>query len=163
MNKREGIIINAIGIILWIILFFTIVPNKLIVNNKIILIGFVYTIFILYVNIKLIGDKKFGNNNEASNLMAKLTDPNTDFDKPQTEKARAFVRRLANAWIAADESHRQGGLTDNTYELLRDDVQMVLLTYPSIQPFVNEFLGFYPTSRGLLGYAGEVLKEANPL
>ena len=101
--------------------------------------------------------------NEASNLMAKLTDPNTDFDKPQTEKARAFVRRLANAWIAADESHRQGVLTDNTYELLRDDVQMVLLTYPSIQPFVNEFLGFYPTSRGLLGYAGEVLKEANPL
>ena len=105
----------------------------------------------------------FMGNNEASNLMAKLTDPNTDFDKPQTEKARAFVRRLANAWIAADESHRQGFLTDNTYELLRDDVQMVLLTYPSIQPFVNEFLGFYPTSRGLLGYTGEVLKEANPL
>jgi len=105
----------------------------------------------------------FMGNNEASNLMAKLTDPNTDFDKPQTEQARAFVRRLANAWIAADESHRQGVLTDNTYELLRDDVQMVLLTYPSIQPFVNEFLGFYPTSRGLLGYAGEVLKEANPL
>ena len=105
----------------------------------------------------------FMGNNEASNLMAKLTDPNTDFDKPQTEKARAFVRRLANAWIAADESHRQGFLTDNTYELLRDDVQMVLLTYPSIQPFVSEFLGFYPNSRGLLGYTGEVLKEANPL
>jgi hypothetical protein len=105
----------------------------------------------------------FMGNNEASNLMAKLTDPDIDFDKPQTEKARAFVRRLANVWIAADESHRQGFLTDNTYKLLRDDVQMVLLTYPSIQSFFNEFLGFYPNSRGLLGYAGEVLKKENPL
>ena len=100
-------------------------------------------------------------NIEASNLMAKLTDPDADFDKPQIEKARAFVRRIANVWIAADESHRQGFLTDNTYELLRDDVQMVIMSYPSVQPFFNEFLEFYPNSRGLLGYAGEVLKEAN--
>ena len=100
-------------------------------------------------------------NIEASNLMAKLTDPDADFDKPQIEKARAFVRRIANVWIAADESHRQGFLTDNTYELLRDDVQMVIMSYPSAQPFFNEFLEFYPNSRGLLGYAGEVLKEAN--
>ena len=103
----------------------------------------------------------FMGNNEASNLMAQLTDPNTKFDKPQTEKARAFVRRLANVWIAADESHRQGFLTDNTYELLRDDVQMVLLTYPCIQSFFGEFLELYPNSRGLLGYAGEVLQKSN--
>ena len=103
----------------------------------------------------------FMGNNEASNLMAQLTDPNTKFDKPQTEKARAFVRRLANVWIAADESHRQGFLTDNTYELLRDDVQMVLLTYPCIQSFFGEFLELYPNSRGLLGYAGEELQKSN--
>ena len=100
-------------------------------------------------------------NIEASNLMAKLTDPDANFDKPQIEKARAFVRRIANVWIAADESHRQGFLTDNTYELLRDDVQMVIMSYPSVQPFFDEFLGFYPNSRGLLGYAAEVLQEAN--
>jgi len=103
----------------------------------------------------------FMGNDGASSLLARLTDPGADFDKPQTEKARALVRRLANAWIAADESHRQGFLTDNTYKLLRDDVQMVLLTYPSLQSFFSEFLSLYPNSRGLLGYAGEVLKNAN--
>ena len=100
-------------------------------------------------------------NIEASNIMAKLTDPDADFDKPQIEKARAFVLRIANVWIAADESHRQVFLTDNTYELLRDDVQMAIMPYPSFQPFFNEFLGFYPNSRGLLDYAGKVLKETN--
>jgi hypothetical protein len=65
MNIKESKIINIIGIILWIFIFFMIVPTNIIIDNPIILLGFVYTILILYLNIYFVGDKT---SNNASNL-----------------------------------------------------------------------------------------------
>lgn len=55
--------INIIAIILWIVLFFNLVPIKLITTYPLILVGFSYTILILVINIKLIGN--YGNQSSS--------------------------------------------------------------------------------------------------
>ena len=47
--------INVIGIIIWIPLFFILIPSRIIIKYPLTLIGYLYTIFILYVNYKLTG------------------------------------------------------------------------------------------------------------
>lgn len=47
--------INVIGIIIWIPLFFILIPSRIIIKYPLTLIGYLYTIFILYANYKLKG------------------------------------------------------------------------------------------------------------
>ena len=46
------------------------------------------------------------------------------------KKVRAFVRRMTNVWSAAENSYISGMLTEQTYQLLYDDVRNLLITYP---------------------------------
>ena len=48
--------INIIGIIIWIPLFFILIPTRIITKYPLTLIGYIYTIFILYINYKLKGN-----------------------------------------------------------------------------------------------------------
>ena len=48
--------INLIGILIWTIVYFTIVPFKIIKVYPIIVIGYLYTVFIIFINYKLVGD-----------------------------------------------------------------------------------------------------------
>lgn len=48
--------INIIGIIIWIPLFFILIPTRIIIKYPLTLIGYIYTIFILYINYKLKGN-----------------------------------------------------------------------------------------------------------
>ena len=54
MNKS---LINIVGVIVWIILFYNFVPISLIKKYPLILVGFVYVIFIILTNYLLIGDE----------------------------------------------------------------------------------------------------------
>ena len=47
--------INVIGIIIWIPLFFILIPSRIIIKYPLTLIGYLYTIFTLYANYKLKG------------------------------------------------------------------------------------------------------------
>lgn len=47
--------INTIGIIIWIPLFFVLIPTRIIKKYPLTLIGYIYTILILHINNKLIG------------------------------------------------------------------------------------------------------------
>ena len=58
MDASNLKIINLIGIILWIILFFSLVPFKVISNYPLILIAFFYVIFIILINYLLTGKEK---------------------------------------------------------------------------------------------------------
>jgi len=58
MDPSNINIINISGIILWIILFFCLVPFQLISKYPLILIGFVYVIFIILINYLLTGKEK---------------------------------------------------------------------------------------------------------
>ena len=55
---------NLIGILIWTLLYFTLVPFKIIKKYPIIIIGYFYTIFILFMNYKLVGDYNNIQNNE---------------------------------------------------------------------------------------------------
>lgn len=50
-------LINIVGVIVWIILFYNFVPISLIKKYPLILVGFVYVIFIILTNYLLIGDE----------------------------------------------------------------------------------------------------------
>lgn len=54
--------INLIGIFIWTILYFGLVPFKIIKEYPIIVIGYLYTVFIIFMNYTLVGDNK--NNDE---------------------------------------------------------------------------------------------------
>jgi len=48
--------INSIGIVIWIPLFFILIPFRIIKKYPLTLIGYIYTIIILYLNHRLIGN-----------------------------------------------------------------------------------------------------------
>lgn len=50
--------INLIGLIMWPILFFVLVPYKLILKNPLILVGLVYVLIVLYFNYKKLKSKR---------------------------------------------------------------------------------------------------------
>ena len=56
--------INTIGIAIWIPLFFILIPFRIIKKYPLTLIGFIYTIIILHLNNKLIGNVS-GKNNKS--------------------------------------------------------------------------------------------------
>ena len=72
--------INYIGIFIWIILYWFLIPIKIIRKYPIILVGYIYTIFILYSNILLTGkdDVDFNNmtdlNPENTITLTKIID-----------------------------------------------------------------------------------------
>ena len=53
--------LNIIGLVLWTLIFFLIVPLKLLKKYPLIIIGYLYTCFILIANYKLIGVENSGN------------------------------------------------------------------------------------------------------
>ena len=55
---------NLIGILIWTLLYFTLVPIKIIKKYPIIIIGYFYTVFILIMNYKLVGDYNNIQNNK---------------------------------------------------------------------------------------------------
>lgn len=112
-------------------------------------------------NFASINELQMGNS-AASDIMAKLVNIKSEFDKSEGEKARAFVRRMANVWIAAEASHSQGFLTDATYQIILEDVRMHLTAYPGMQIFWLETLDMYPSiTSGLLDYSRQVIREIN--
>lgn len=56
MTPTQSRNINWIGILIWVILYWILIPFNIIKRFPIILIGYVYTIFILLVNILLVGN-----------------------------------------------------------------------------------------------------------
>lgn len=56
--------INLIGILVWTLLYFVLIPSKIIKNYPIIVIGYLYTVFILFMNYKFVGENKDIQNNK---------------------------------------------------------------------------------------------------
>lgn len=56
MDSDKSKNVNLYGLIIWVVLFWILVPFRLVKRYPIILIGYFYTIFILAVNYFLIGD-----------------------------------------------------------------------------------------------------------
>ena len=64
MDPKNSKIINIVGILIWVVLYWILIPNKIIEKYPLVLIGFFYTIFILLINTFFIGSyyKKNGSN-----------------------------------------------------------------------------------------------------
>ncbi len=55
MKPEIGKKINLYGIFIWCVLFWVLVPLKVVKQNPFMILGFLYTIFILFVNYRFIG------------------------------------------------------------------------------------------------------------
>lgn len=60
--------INTIGIAIWIPLFFILIPFRIIKKYPLTLVGFMYTIIILYLNNKLIGSANINEQHNKSDF-----------------------------------------------------------------------------------------------
>ena len=58
MTPSQSRNINWIGILIWIVLYWVLIPTNIIKKYPLVLIGYIYTIIILYINIVLVGDFK---------------------------------------------------------------------------------------------------------
>ena len=65
MNPEVGRNINIYGIITWLFLFWILVPFHLIKKYPFIILGFLYTICILFINYKFVGNDIIKDNNEV--------------------------------------------------------------------------------------------------
>jgi len=74
-------LINIIGIIIWILLFFFLVPFKIIKKYPLIILGFFYTCFIIITNYILIG------NNNSENKTSDFTNNTMDIVNILNSKA----------------------------------------------------------------------------
>ena len=99
-------------------------------------------------------------NTEYADLMHELTNEDAEFIEADLEKVRAFVRRMANVWSAAENSYNNGMLTEATYQILYDDLRNFLITYPGSRATWRELLDIYPNlNSGFFGYSRELLNE----
>lgn len=97
---------------------------------------------------------------EYAELMYKMTNKDAEFNSSELEKVRAFLRRLTNAWSAAENSYNNGMLTEQTYQLLYDDVRNLLITYPGSRTAWRELLDLYPNlTSGFFAYTRELLDD----
>ena len=65
MNPKESKKINLYGLLIWLVLFWLLIPFKLVKQYPVILIGYAYTIFILIANYMLIGNDDVAGKNEV--------------------------------------------------------------------------------------------------
>lgn len=73
MEPKYSKKINIVGIILWLMLYWILIPNQIISKYPLVLIGFFYTIFILLLNTLFIGDytnKKTGSDFKEHDFMS---------------------------------------------------------------------------------------------
>jgi len=99
-------------------------------------------------------------NTEFAELMYNMTNEDAVFSESDLEKVRALVRRLTNAWSAAENSYNNGMLTEQTYQVLYDDVRNLLITYPGSRQAWQELLDLYPNlTSGFFAYSRELLNE----
>ena len=113
----------------------------------------------IWENFSAINELIMGNT-EFAQLMHNMTDEDAVFSDNDLEKVRALVRRLTNAWSAAENSYNSGMLTEQTYQLLYDDVRNLLITYPGSRQAWRELLDLYPNlTSGFFAYSRELLNE----
>jgi hypothetical protein len=113
----------------------------------------------IWENFSAINELIMGNT-EYAELMHKMTNEDAEFSEGDLEKVRAFVRRMTNVWSAAENSYISGMLTEQTYQLLYDDVRNLLITYPGSRKAWQELLDLYPNlTSGFFAYSRDLLNE----
>ncbi len=81
-------------------------------------------------------------NPELRSLVVKLTDKDyvLTIDPNELELSLAYARRLLNVWIAIEDAHHQGIVSDAIYSLAGKDVISVLNRRPGLIPLYKLML-----------------------
>ncbi|MDB3992534.1 hypothetical protein N9478_03455 [Gammaproteobacteria bacterium] len=156
-NKNRSIlnILEVLGMVT-VILSLLFVAYEINQANKIAMVDSEQAI---WENFSAINELIMGNT-EYAELMHKMTYEDAEFSDGDLEKVRAFVRRMTNVWSAAENSYISGMLTEQTYQLLYDDVRNLLITYPGSRKAWQELLDLYPNlTSGFFAYSRDLLNE----
>lgn len=92
-------------------------------------------------------------NSDVRSLIIALADREfVPKDEAQAEQAAAYARRLVNNWIAIEEAHANGIVSDALYSIAAADVKAVLAKRPGLLRTFETALGQYDTPEvGLMG------------
>jgi hypothetical protein len=82
-------------------------------------------------------------NDAVAELLVKAADANAEFSDAETEKLYAYFFACINTWKSIEIAYENGMLPSATFDVVLDDVHVVLQDYPALRPIAQAWIISY--------------------
>ena len=82
-------------------------------------------------------------NDAIAELLVKAADANAEFSDVETEKLYAYLFVYINTWKSIEIAYENGMLPRATFDVVLDDIRVVLQDYPAIRPIARSWIVSY--------------------
>jgi hypothetical protein len=98
---------------------------------------------------------------EHAMLLAKLRNTGA-LDSAEEEQAAAYAASLMNTWHGAQNARDLGFMSDELFETICADVEVIFRKRPRLLPFAREILEDYPQRKGFHVFRAILAEEDRP-
>ncbi len=92
-------------------------------------------------------------NDAIAELLVKAADANAEFSYAETEQLYAYLFILINTWKSIEIANENGMLPRATFDVVFDDIHVVLQDYPALRPIARSWVVSYPSEADSKLYA----------
>ena len=82
-------------------------------------------------------------NDAIAELLVKAADADGEFSEVETEKLYALLYGYINTWKSIEIAYENGMLPRTTFEVVLEDVRLILNEYPAIRPVARNWIASY--------------------
>jgi hypothetical protein len=82
-------------------------------------------------------------NDAIADLLVKAADANAEFSDAEIEKLYAYLFVYINAWKSIEIAYENGVLPRATFDVVLDDLRVVLKEYPALRPMARSWIDSY--------------------
>jgi hypothetical protein len=82
-------------------------------------------------------------NDAIADLLVKAADANAEFSDAEIEKLYAYLFVFINAWKSIEIAYENGLLPRATFDVVLDDIRVVLDEYPALRPVARSWIDSY--------------------
>jgi hypothetical protein len=104
--------------------------------------------------------EQFRSNNETvlandaiAELLVKAADANAEFSEVEIEKLYAYLFLSINTWKSIEIAYENGMLPRATFDVVLDDLRVVLRDYPAVRPLAQSWIDSYQSEADSNVYA----------
>jgi hypothetical protein len=91
-------------------------------------------------------------NDAIADLLVKAADANAEFSDAEIEKLYAYLFVFINAWKSIEIAYENGMLPRATFDVVLDDIRVVLKGYPAIRPIARSWIDSYQSEADSILY-----------
>jgi len=92
-------------------------------------------------------------NDAIAELLVKAANADGEFSEVETEKLYAYLYGHINTWKSIEIAYENGMLPRTTFEVVLDDVRIILNEYPAIRPLARDWIASYQSEADSKIYA----------